>query len=102
MTRPERYPPVPEQRGGASALLLAMTRVWLPALIALGGVVAIVLGRGHTVLASAGVGLLLVAITVWMVNWMFRMSVQSNRDREQEERNREYFDLHGRWPGERP
>jgi hypothetical protein len=28
------------------------------------------------------------------------MSVESNRDRDQEERNREYFDLHGRWPDE--
>ena len=81
-------------------VLLSATRIWLPLLIAIGGVVAIVLGRGHTAAAGAGVGLLLVALTVWMINWMYRMSVASNRDREREEEAREYFDRHGRWPGE--
>jgi hypothetical protein len=51
-------------------------------------------------LAGAGVVLLGVALIVWMVNWLFRMSVQSNRDRDAEEEAREYFDVHGRWPGE--
>ena len=81
-------------------IVLSATRVWLPLLIAIGGTVAIVLGRGHTAAAGAGVGLLLVALIVWMINWMYRMSVQSNRDREREEEAREYFDRHGRWPDE--
>jgi hypothetical protein len=33
-----------------------------------------------------------------MLNWLFRLGVESNRDREREERAREYFDRHGRWP----
>ena len=81
-------------------LLLSATRVWLPLLIAIGGVVAIVIGHGHTAAAGAGVGLLLVALIVWMINWMYRMSVQSNRERETEEAARDYYDLHGRWPDE--
>ena len=81
-------------------LLLSLTRVWLPVAVALAGVVAIILGRGHTAAAGAGVGLIIVGIIVWMVNWMFRMSVESNRDREREEEAREYFDEHGRWPDE--
>jgi len=82
--------------------LVRVTRVWLPALIAAAGVVAIVLGHARTALAGAGVGLVIVGIIVWMVNWMFRMSIESNREREQEERNREYYDAHGRWPDEDP
>jgi hypothetical protein len=39
-----------------------------------------------------------VAVIVWMLNWMFRLSVSSTEDREQEERAREYFDRTGRWP----
>ncbi|PZS10412.1 MAG: hypothetical protein DLM64_08685 [Solirubrobacterales bacterium] len=81
-------------------MLLRITRVWLPLAIALAGAVAIVLGHGRTSLAGAGVGLLLIGVIVWMVNWMFRMSVESNRDRDQEEAAREYFDRHGHWPGE--
>jgi hypothetical protein len=80
--------------------MLSVTRLWLPVGIAVVGLVAIVLGHGRTTLAGAGVGLLLVALTVWMINWMYRLSIDSNRDREREERAREYFDRHGRWPDE--
>jgi hypothetical protein len=81
-------------------VLVNFARVWLPLAIAGAGVVAIVIGHGSTGTAGAGVGLLIVAIIVWMVNWMFRMSVESNLDREREELAREYFDLHGHWPDE--
>jgi protein-S-isoprenylcysteine O-methyltransferase Ste14 len=90
--------------------LLAATRIWLPLAIAVGGVVLIVLGHasvseqstGRSVEAGTGVALLIVAIIVWMINWMFRMSVESNREREQEERAREFYDRHGYWPDEEP
>jgi hypothetical protein len=81
-------------------VLLSLTRVWIPVLIAIAGVVAIIIGRGHTAAAGSGVGLIIVGIIVWMVNWMFRMSVESNRDRDREEAAREYFGEHGRWPDE--
>jgi drug/metabolite transporter (DMT)-like permease len=89
-------------------LILALTRVWLPVAIAAAGVVLIVIGGGRvhgtsvlqTTEAAAGVSLIIAALIVWMINWMYRMSVQSNRDREREEEAREYFDRHGRWPDE--
>jgi hypothetical protein len=37
---------------------------------------------------------------VWMLNWAFRLSIESNRERDVEEAAREYFDEHGRWPDE--
>jgi hypothetical protein len=80
--------------------MLTLTRVWLPLIIAAFGAVAIVLGHARTPLAGAGVGLVVIAMIVSMINWMFRLSVQSNRDRETEERAREYFDDHGHWPDE--
>ena len=81
-------------------LLLSLTRLWLPLAILVAGIVAIVIGHGHTGTAAAGVGLLLVALIVWMVNWMYRMSVESNRERDREEAARDYFSQHGRWPDE--
>ena len=89
-------------------MLLAATRILLPLLIAATGIVLIVLGHAslsdqsstRSLEAGAGVGLVIVAIIVWMVNWMFRMSVESNRERDEEERAREFFDLNGRWPDE--
>ena len=80
--------------------LLSLTRVWLPVAIAIAGVVAIVVGHGTNGTAAAGVGLLIVALTVWMINWMYRMSVDSNRERDREDQAREYFAAHGRWPDE--
>ena len=82
-------------------VVLAITRVWLPVAIAVVGIVAIIIGGGKDdITAGAGVSLVIVALIVWMINWMYRISVQSNLEREDEERAREYFDLHGRWPDE--
>jgi membrane protein implicated in regulation of membrane protease activity len=80
--------------------MLTITRVLLPLIIAVLGVAAIVVGHARTPLAGAGVGLVIIALIVSMINWMFRLSIQSNRDRETEERAREYFDDHGHWPDE--
>jgi prepilin signal peptidase PulO-like enzyme (type II secretory pathway) len=80
--------------------VLSVTRLWLPLVIAVAGAVAIVLGHGRTSLAGAGVGLLVIAVIVWMINWMIRLSVESNDDRDREEAAREYFDRHGHWPDE--
>jgi protein-S-isoprenylcysteine O-methyltransferase Ste14 len=89
-------------------LVMSLTRVWLPLAIAVVGLVLIVLGHGtysdlansRSLESAAGVALLLVALCVWMLNWMYRLSVRSNEDREYEERAREYFDRTGRWPDE--
>jgi hypothetical protein len=82
--------------------VLAVTRLWLPVGIAIAGLVGILIGHGRTSSpwAGGGVGLIIVALIVWMINWLFRLGVESNRDREREEQAREYFDLHGRWPEE--
>ena len=81
-------------------VVLEATRVWLPLTIAVAGVVLIIAGhaRASSIAAAAGVALLIVALIVWLLNLLFRMSVQSNLDREREEAAREYFDEHGRWP----
>jgi hypothetical protein len=37
-------------------------------------------------------------LAVLLLNLLFRMGVEGERDREREERNRQFFDEHGRWP----
>lgn len=37
-----------------------------------------------------------------LINYLFRVSVSSNRDREREEDARRYFDVHGEWPEDEP
>jgi len=76
-------------------------RYGLPGVLVVIGVVAIVAGGGASgAVAGAGVVFLGLALMVWMINWLFRMSLDSNRDRDREEEAREYFARHGRWPGE--
>lgn len=89
-------------------LILSATRIWLPLAIAVAGLVLIVIGHAsysqltnsHSLESAAGVALLIVALIVWMLNWMYRLSLRSNEDREYEERARQYFDRTGRWPDE--
>jgi hypothetical protein len=82
-------------------LLLALTRYGLPVAIAAVGLVAILAEHGKdNATSAAGVSLIIAGLIVWMINWMFRMSVSSNEDRRREEEAREYFDEHGRWPDE--
>ncbi len=80
--------------------VLTATRLWLPVAIAIAGVVLIVIGHGRTSAAGIGVGLVIVGIIVWMINWMYRMSVESNDARDREEEARRFYDEHGRWPDE--
>jgi hypothetical protein len=37
-----------------------------------------------------------------MVNFLFRLGVSGDRDREREEEARRYFDAHGVWPEDEP
>ncbi|MFZ0977658.1 MAG: hypothetical protein WAN22_35905 [Solirubrobacteraceae bacterium] len=90
-----------KRRRRGAAFVLAITRIWIPVGIAVVGLVGIVVGGGKDdIVAGAGVSLVLCGLIVWMINWMYRISVQSNRDREREEEAREYFDRYGRWPDE--
>jgi drug/metabolite transporter (DMT)-like permease len=74
-------------------------RIWLPLAIAVAGVVLILTGGD----AADGAGVLLIGVAglVVFANLMLRLSLSSERDREQEEANREFFSRTGHWPDER-
>ena len=73
-----------------------IVRVWLPAAIALAGVVLLVVGGD----AERGAGVVLIgsALMVVLANLFLRLGLSSERDREDEEAGREFFARHGRWP----
>jgi len=76
---------------------LRLVRYGLPLAMIVAGIV--VLARGGD---EAGLGVMLIgsALIVALINALFRVSVVSNREREEEERARETFEREGRWPGE--
>lgn len=51
---------------------------------------------------GVGEALIAAAVCVLVANLLFRVSFTDARDRDREERAREFFDEHGHWPGERP
>jgi hypothetical protein len=90
------------RRPSSGALVLAATRAGIPLLIATAGAILIAVGHAGVNNPTAVTGLVLlgVAVIVWSLNLMFRLSVSSNQDREREEEARRFFDRHGRWPDE--
>lgn len=99
---------MPSARRHPNVPLMQFLRYWLPAGIALAGVALIVVGHAayskttnsHSLETATGVALLIVAVIVWMINWMYRLSIRSNLEREQEEQAREHFGRTGHWPDE--
>jgi hypothetical protein len=74
-------------------------RTWLPLIVIAGGVVAIVLGPedarwdGGGAVVGAGAA-------IWLLNLLFRIGASGDRERDEEDRARAFFDRHGRWPDE--
>jgi hypothetical protein len=91
MTRQRR---TPRQR------LIFFVRYVLPALICLTGVVlfaanpSIDTADGASAIIGAG-------LSVYLLNFLYRMGVSGDRDRDKEAEARRYFDEHGHWPDER-
>ena len=69
------------------------------------GIPLVLLVAGVVVTATAGrVGLAAGALffsagsAVLLLNVLYRIGVEGDRERDREEEAREYFDQHGRWP----
>jgi hypothetical protein len=79
--------------------VLVALRYVLPAAIAIAGLIVMSLGSEADV--EGGAGIVGAAIAIFAVNWLFRAGMKGDREREQEDAAREYFDQHGHWPDER-
>jgi hypothetical protein len=68
------------------------------------GIPAVLFITGMVVWATGGIaaGALFIsaATAVLLLNLLFRIGVEGDKDRDREEAARRYFDEHGRWPGE--
>ncbi len=76
---------------------LLFVRYGIPLAMTIAGIVCLVIGGDA---AGSGVVLIGSAGIVLLVNLLFRLSLVSNREREQEEQAREQFERTGHWPGE--
>jgi hypothetical protein len=74
-------------------------RIWLPIVVVVGGVLAIALGP-EDIRWEGGMGIIGAGLAIWLINILFRIGATGDLERDEEDRAREYFDRHGRWPGE--
>jgi hypothetical protein len=99
----ERPTPSPLRRGEpreqASATMVLLRYV-LPAVVVLGGIVVMALGSESDV--EGGAGIVSAGLAVYAMNWLYRASVDGDRERDEEEAARAYLDAHGHWPDQQP
>ena len=80
-------------------MLLNAVRYGLPAALLLAGFAVLLVDHGarrfdgFAMLVGAG-------LSVALINVLARLSVSSDREREDERRARDYFSEHGHWPDE--
>ncbi len=74
---------------------LLFVRYGIPLAMTIAGIVCLVIGGDA---AGSGVVLIGFAGIVLLINVLFRLSLVSNSERDQEERAREEFERTGRWP----
>jgi hypothetical protein len=79
--------------------MMFAVRYVLPAVVALAGVLVLILNRSINGLEGFAMGIG-VAASILLLNVLYRVGVSGDRERDDEEAARVYFDEHGRWPDE--
>jgi hypothetical protein len=76
-------------------------RLWLPLAVCIFGAAVMILKpdadglEGGALIISAG-------LSIWLLNFLYRVGVSGDRTRDDEAAARSFFDEHGYWPDEAP
>jgi hypothetical protein len=82
--------------------MMGFVRVWLPLAIIAGGLIVIVATGGSETGVEGGAAIIGAGASVWLLNVIFRVGVQGERERDAEDEARDFYDKHGYWPDEAP
>lgn len=82
--------------GEPAGPLLIGLRYVLPSLVVLAGLIVMLLGSEVDV--EGGASIVSAGLAIFAISWLYRASVDGDRERDAEEAARVYFDEHGRWP----
>lgn len=85
-------------RGPARARrwLLLGIRYVLPVVVTVCGVVIMAFGSETDL--EGGASIVSAGLAIYFLNWLYRIGVTGDRERDTEEAARDYFSRHGRWP----
>jgi hypothetical protein len=75
-------------------------RYALPAIVLLAGLTVMALGSEADL--EGGAGIVSAGLAIYAMSWLYRASVDGDRERDEEEAARVYLDIHGHWPDEAP
>lgn len=79
--------------------MLKFVRYWLPGIVVVGGLVVIAVG-GDDIALEGGAAIIGAGLSVALLNFLYRIGVKGDRERDAEAQAREFFDRHGHWPDE--
>jgi len=88
------------RRSEPAGPLLIGLRYVLPALVVLAGVIVMLLGSEADL--EGGASIVSAGLAIFAISWLYRASVDGDRERDAEEAARVYLDEHGHWPDQRP
>lgn len=80
--------------------MLAFVRIWLPAVVTLAGIAVMVIGGFDEIALEGGAGIIGAGLAIWGMNLLFRVGLDNDRDRDEEDAARNFLDAHGHWPDE--
>jgi hypothetical protein len=80
--------------------MLRFIRVVLPFALMAAGIVVIVAGKVSEPAFEVGIPLFSAGASIWFVNFLWRVGVSGDRERDVEGDAREFFAEHGHWPDE--
>ncbi len=80
--------------------MLRFVRVYLPGVLMIVGIAVIVIGMASEHALEIGIPVFSAGASIWFVNFLWRIGVSGDQDRDVEDDAREYFAEHGRWPDE--
>jgi hypothetical protein len=98
--KPGEPDPEAARRERRHRVLMFGVRYGLPGAIFLAGVVVFAVVSDREVALDIGCMFWGAAIAVFLLNFVFRMGVSGEADRDREQAARDYFDKHGHWPDE--
>ncbi len=75
---------------------LRAIRYVLPAVVVIAGLTVMAMG-GETEL-EGGASIVSAGLAIFLLNWLVRLGVAGERERDLEDAARDYFDRYGRWP----
>lgn len=80
---------------------MSVVRIWVPVAILVAGLAILLIRRDETGL-DAFAALWGAGLAVMLLNWLYRVGVSGERDRDKEDEARDYLERHGHWPDEAP